>query len=207
MIRRQLSFPFFCVLCLFVLMACNSPYTPRPKGYYRIDFPEKKYQRFEQAGYPYSFDYPVYAQVVKDSTFFGERTENPWWINVDFPHFNARVYISYKAIGPTSLEKLVGQGFAMAGKHSVKAYAINDSAFENPQGVKGVFFNLEGDVATANQFFLTDSVRHFLRGALYFDATPNADSLAIVNRFLVTDLQRLIQSFTWKNPASKNPAP
>lgn len=190
---------YLLLMCMGVLWSCNSPYLPRPKGYHRIDFPAKAYQRFDQPGYPYAFDYPVYAQVVKDSSFFGEATENPWWINVDFPQFHARMHVSYKAIGVNnSLEKLVGQSFGLAGKHSVRAYAINDSAFENPQGVKGVYFHLEGEVATANQFFLTDSVHHFLRGALYFDAAPNADSLSVVNRFLVTDLHRLIQSFNWK---------
>jgi hypothetical protein len=54
-------------------------------------------------------------------------------------------------------------------------------------------------VATAHQFFVTDSVRHFLRGALYFDATPNADSLGIVNDFLLTDLKHMVNTLQWRN--------
>jgi len=64
--------------------------------------------------------------------------------------------------------------------------------------VNQIYFSLEGETATANQFFLTDSVKHFLRGALYFDATPNEDSLSIVNDFLKKDLQYLINTLKWK---------
>jgi len=65
--------------------------------------------------------------------------------------------------------------------------------------VHGVFFSVGGDVATANQFFLTDSTKHFLRGALYFDATPNADSLGIVNQFLLADMKHIVNTFKWRN--------
>ena len=77
----------FIISSLWLLVACNSSYTPKPSGYYKIPFPEKKYQVFDRPDYPYSFEFPVYAKVVKDSTFFGEATENPWWINIDFPQW------------------------------------------------------------------------------------------------------------------------
>jgi gliding motility-associated lipoprotein GldD len=182
-----------------LINSCNSPYTPKPKGYFKIDFPVKKYQLFNQPGYPYTFEYPVYANVVKDSTFFGGATENPWWININFPQFNGRIYVSYKEIGKNSLDKLVNDAFTMSNKHSSKAYSIDDSLINTDHKVLGRFFKIGGDVATANQFFLTDSVRHFLRGALYFDATPNEDSLSIVNHFLLEDMRHLINTFQWKN--------
>jgi gliding motility-associated lipoprotein GldD len=185
-------------LLTMVLISCNSDYTPKPRGYYRIDFPERKYQVFDQPGYPYSFEYPVYANIVKDSTFFGEATENPWWINVDFPQFAGRIYVSYKEIGKNKFDTLIKHAFLLTGKHSARAYSIDDSVLATPLGVHGVFFSVGGDAATANQFFLTDSTKHFLRGALYFDAAPNADSLGIVNSFLLEDMKHLINTFRWK---------
>jgi gliding motility-associated lipoprotein GldD len=182
-----------------IVSSCNSDYTPKPTGYFKIDFPEKKYQLFNEPGYPYTFEYPVYARVVKDSTFFGETTENPWWINVDFPQFAGRIYVSYKEIGVNKFDTLIKHSFQLTGKHSSRAYSIDDSVLVTPNNIHGVFFSVGGNVATANQFFLTDSVRHFLRGALYFDAAPNEDSLGIVNRFLVTDMRHLINTFKWKN--------
>jgi len=190
------------MLCFLLLVAiitsCNSTYTPKPKGYFKIDFPQKRYQVFDQAGYPYSFEYPVYARVVKDSSFFNEATENPWWINVEFPQFSGRIYISYKAVGPNKIDKLVNDAYTMTNKHSMKAYSIDDSSMVTPNNVHGVFFKVGGNVATANQFFITDSTRHFLRGALYFDAAPNEDSLTTVNKFLLEDMKHMINTFKWK---------
>lgn len=186
------------LLIVFLMQSCNSSFTPKPQGYYKIDFPEKSYTIFDQPGYPYAFEYPKYAKIVKDSTFFGETTENPWWINIEFPQFNGRIYISYKAIGKNRFDTLVKHAFVLTGKHSAKAYSIDDSLMVTPNGINGMFFSVGGDVATANQFYLTDSSRHFLRGAMYFDATPNADSLGIVNRFILADMKHLINTFRWK---------
>ena len=186
------------VLIAFAAAACNSPFTPKPKGFFKIGMPDKQYQVFNESGYPYTFEYPTYATVVKDSTFFGDTPENPWWVNVDFPQFHGRIYISYKEVKNYSLDKLIGDAFNMTNKHAMKAYAIEDSLMQTPNGVGGVFFRVQGEVATAHQFFLTDSTRHFLRGALYFDATPNQDSLKPVNDFLVQDMKHLVNSFKWK---------
>lgn len=190
---------FFLVTTGLSFLACNSPFTPKPTGYFSIHFPVKQYQLFNQPGYPYTFEYPVYANIAKDSTFFGETTENPWWININFPQFNGRIYVSYKEIGKNKFDTLVKHAFALTGKHTSKAYSIDDSLIATRNNIKGVFFTVGGNVATANQFFLTDTTRHFLRGALYFDAAPNADSLGIVNQFLIEDVKHLINSFKWRN--------
>lgn len=187
----------FFAICFFTL-SCNSTYVSKPTGYFKIDFPEKQYTLFNQPNFPYSFEYPTYATIVRDSSFFDSTPENPWWINVEFPQFNGRIYISYKAIGKNTLEKLLNDAFNLTNKQSVKATYINDSTLSTPNGVHGMFFKVSGNVATANQFFLTDSTNHFLRGALYFDAAPNQDSLRPVNDFLVKDMQHLINTFKWK---------
>jgi gliding motility-associated lipoprotein GldD len=186
-----------CSLSAVTFLSCNSDYTPKPRGYFRIAFPKKEYRVFNQPDYPYSFEYPTYASVVKDSSFFGEATENPWWINIDFPQFNGRIYISYKDPKKEKFDKLISDSYKLTNKNTVKAYSIEDSLITNPHDVHGIFFKLGGDVATANQFLLTDTTNHFLRGALYFDATPNEDSLAIVNRFLIEDVKHMINTFKW----------
>jgi len=186
---------------LLLLSGCNNTYTPRPRGYYKIDFPAHQYQSFDQAGFPYTFEYPVYASVLRDTSFFEKAPENPYWINIDFPRFNARIYVSYKQIGPgaNNFDKLKEDAYKMTFKHTYKATSIDDSAIRTANGVSGIFFNVGGNAATAKQFYVTDSTRHFLRGALYFDTTPNEDSLGIVNRFLQEDMMHLINTFRWKN--------
>lgn len=189
----QLSFS----LALIFLLSCNSGYTIKPKGYFKIDLPDRAYQQFEKPGYPYTFEYPVYAKVVQDTTLF-EDNDSPYWINIDFPQFQGKIYISYKKIRDTGFDKLVEDAFKMTYKHTSKATEINDSLFQTPQGITGIWFNVGGNAATAKQFFVTDSTRHFLRGALYFDSAPNEDSLRIVNDFLQADMKHLINSLRWK---------
>jgi gliding motility-associated lipoprotein GldD len=187
----------FCML-LVAIASCNSDYTIRQRGYFRIDLPQHKYTTFDKPGYPYTFEYPVYSTVMQDSTFFESAPENPYWINIDFPTLNGKIYISYKDVRKNNFDKLVDDAFKLTYKHSTKATGIRDSLMHTPNGITGIFFKVSGNAATARQFFVTDSTRHFLRGALYFDSTPNADSLAVVNDFLEVDMKHLINTLRWK---------
>lgn len=203
---------------ILVTAGCNSDYLPKPTGYFRIPFPQKVYRQFNKPGFPYTFEYPVYAEIKQDSSYFDEEPENPFWINIDFPQFNGRVYVSYYRLGgktifkiknkygiykdsagTNALEGLIKGSYDLTFKHTYKASSIEDSVFRTRYGTEGIYFKLGGNTATANQFLVTDSVKHFLRGALYFDATPNEDSLNIVNNFLQQDVLHLINTFQWKN--------
>lgn len=200
-IAKPLHFLLFTIPCslFLVFVSCNSPYIPKPAGYFKIDLPKKNYLVFKNENYPYTFEYPSYARVVKDSTFFDSSTENPWWINVEFPQFSARIYLSYKVVGKKyKLDHLLNDAFDLTNKHTVKASFIDDSLMNVSANVHGMYFKVEGNVATSNQFFLTDSTKNFIRGALYFDATPNEDSLRPVNQFLVDDMKHLISTFKWQ---------
>lgn len=207
----------FCMLVMFTCFySCNSLYTSKKKGYYKVDFPKKEYRSFDQASFPYSFEYPVYANIVKDSSYFDQNLNDPYWINIDFPQFHGKIFISYKKItgtsvykiksgsgykdstGTNSFENLVDDAYKLTYKNDIKAYSIDDSLMHTPNNVSGIFFSLTGSVATAKQFFLTDTTTHFLRGALYFDATPNEDSLKPVNDFLQADMKHLINTLRWR---------
>jgi len=206
-LNKPIVFFLFLVSCSLFLFSCNSTYTAgKKKGYFKIDFPEKKYQLFNEAGYPYTFEFPVYAQITKDSTFFGDKAGD-WWINIEVPQFAGRIYISYKEIGrQNNFDSLRNDAYKMATKQHINiSTGISDSLMNTPNGAGGIYYSLEGNTATANQFFLTDSTKHFLRGALYFDATPNADSLGIVNDFLKKDLLHLINTLKWseRTPSEK----
>lgn len=177
-----------------ILFSCNQDYTPKPRGYFRIDLPEKAYRPFDTT-YPYTFEYPVYAEVVPDR---GENSE-PFWINIEYPRYNGTIYISYKSISGNLLEYLEdSRSFVM--KHIPKAEAINDSLIYRPdEQVYGLIYNIEGTgAASPCQFFVTDSSTHFLRGALYFNTTPNNDSLEPVIHLIRADIRHLLESFQWK---------
>lgn len=203
---------------MLLIASCNSTYTSKKKGYFKIDFPEHKYLLLNDPLLPYSFEYPAYAKIVTDSTYFDSNPENPYWRNIDFPQFNARIFLSYKAIGGKALYKikmpngtykdslgtnyfdaLVNDAYNLTNKNESVATSIKDSIFKTPNDITGIFFKVGGNAATARQFFLTDTAKNFIRGALYFDTTPNADSLQPVQDFLQADIIHLINTFRWKN--------
>lgn len=205
------------LLTLFLFTACNSTYTSRKNGYFRIDLPQHEYTSFNRPDYPYSFDYPVYANVLQDSTYFDSNPENPYWINIDFPRLNARIFLSYKIVGGKAMykikqadgsykdstginqfDRMVNDAYNLTNKNQVASSSIKDSLFHTANGITGIFFRVGGNAATSKQFFVSDTAKNFLRGALYFDATPNADSLKPVQDFLQEDMDRLIRSFKWK---------
>lgn len=182
------------------MISCEPSYTPKKKGYPRVTLPEHSYRLFDKPGFPYSFEYPTYSKIIRDTVFFNEPTENPYWINIDFPSLNGKIYISYKEIGSGgTIDKLINDAFDMTYKHSVRADAIQDEVYDDPVHHKhAVFYKVKGNAATAKQFYVTDSVKHFLRGALYFDTRPNEDSLRIVNDFVEEDILHLIETLKWK---------
>ncbi|RAJ03860.1 gliding motility-associated lipoprotein GldD [Chitinophaga skermanii] len=194
---------FFVLLlaaCSF-FVACQQQYTPKPTGYFQIDLPKKEYKTFNDPGYPYTFEYPSYANIVKDTVFFDAAPENPYWINIEFPGLNGKLYMSYKVVGASAkntFDKLVEDAFKLTYKHTYKAEYIDERPFELPGRVSGLFYDVGGNAASAKQFYATDSTKHFLRGALYFYAPPNADSLKPVINFLQDDMVHLVETLQWK---------
>ncbi len=188
-------FPF-----MIILLSCrpSSP-VPKPKGYYRIDLPDRAYQTFHEPGFPYHFEYPQYGRVEKDTLGDSESKEEDYWINVHFPEMGAKIYLSYKMVkGRDGLHHLLSDHYEMTMYHSKRADYIEDFEIQRTEAnVYGGFYQVGGDAASAYQFYATDSVQHFLRGALYFDVTPNADSLAPVHEFLRKDLVHLLETLEW----------
>jgi gliding motility-associated lipoprotein GldD len=192
---RLISIRASIIFCIFLHFSCGNSSTPKPRGYLRIDFPEKEYRVFNQPSFPYSFQYPVYGKVVDDNSRIAEK----YWVNVDFPSYKARIHISYKdARG--RLDSLIEDSRTLAYKHAVKADAITEKLYTNPDTrVYGILYNLKGNTASSWQFFVTDSLKHFLRGALYFTVPPNKDSLAPVIDFFGKDLIKLMETVEWKD--------
>jgi gliding motility-associated lipoprotein GldD len=84
--------------------------------------------------------------------------------------------------------------------HISKADAIKEQVYNNKENkVYGILYDLKGNTASAVQFYVTDSVKHYLRGSLYFSAEPDADSLEPVINFFREDIIHLIETLKWKN--------
>ena len=177
-----------------LLTGCGERFVPKPYGYYRIDLPEHRYQAFEAADYPYSFTYSRAAKIEKRA---GEADEQ-YWLDVYYPALNARIHCSYKPV-TGNLRELSADAQDFVFKHAGKATAIPEQGYENPEArVYGVYYELKGNTASPYQFYLTDSLRHFFRAAVYFNCQPNQDSLAPVIDYLQADVQTMVETFEWK---------
>lgn len=192
--KRKKTELIILTVLFFLLISCREKTIPRPRGYYRIDFPEKQYILYDTAC-PFIFEYPVYGKI---SYNFNDKAE-PCWFNLDFPSFRATLHVSYKRL-KGNLPLILKEANDFVYSHAIKADAISEQPWYNgDERVYGILYDIEGNAASAIQFVLTDSLNHFLRGALYFSALPNEDSLAPVIDFFRKDIVHIIESFRWKN--------
>lgn len=192
MLRYSTAKSLLLAISCLGFFSCQDNYTPKPRGYFRIDFPKKQYQQY-QGECPFSFEFPVYAEVKKDAS----KNTQPCWINVEYGAFRAKLHLSYKEVTKDNLNSLIEDSRMLVYKHTVKADAINESVIKTKNNVSGIFYALEGSTASAVQFYLTDSTRNFIRGSLYFYTVPRPDSLAPVITFLKKDITHMIDTFRW----------
>ena len=184
----------FLTLFLLIFLSCKDTYYPKPHGYIRTDFPKKEYRVFDSI-YPYTFEIPRYSKVERDSSKGAEK----YWSDWNFPKYNATVFLSYKSI-KNNLDEYVEDTRKLVYKHTIKAYEIDDKIWENKENnVYGILYDIKGDVASQFQFYMTDSVKHFVRGSFYFNCVPNKDSLAPSLSFLRQDIERMIETFKWND--------
>lgn len=184
---------FLLSLSLFLAFSCKKEYIPKPRGYFRISFPEKTYHQLYSVTFPYRFEIPGYSQIIPDD----ERLAEPFWVNLKIPAHKAELHISYKKVD-NNLPKLTEDSRKLAYKHSIKADAINERIFINKEKkVYGTIYLIDGNSASPLQFYLTDSTKHFLRGALYIREVPNIDSIRPVIEFLTPDIIHLIETTEW----------
>ena len=174
----------------------NNDYTPKPRGYFRIALPERKYLLLDSV-YPYKFEYPAYAHITNDPLSPQEKN----WINIEMPVFHGRIHISYKPLANKNmLVQFTEDTRTLALKHMSKSSGIRNIAIADPERkMYGLVYQIKGlGAASPYQFYLTDSTSHFMRGSLYFDAVPNNDSLAPVIEFVEKDIQHLFETIHWK---------
>lgn len=178
-----------------LVSSCGEDYTPKPYGYFRVKFPQHRYQLYDSTC-PYTYEYPVYAKVVKDP----EAGAHPCWQNIKYPQFKATLHLTYDHIDSfMELYKLSEDAYKLVTRHNVKAESFTSKLItDSTHDVYGIMYSLTGDVASYLQFFVTDSTQHYLRGSLYFKTVPNEDSLAPSVAFLKKDIVHMVNTLRWK---------
>lgn len=184
----------FSLFAFLVLLGCGEDAsTPLPYAYPRVDLPVTSYEWLADSC-AYTFQKSIFSKTRKP-----ERRENECWLNLEYPALNATVFLSYQSI--SSLDELtayVSEAQRMTFKHTIKASSIEEiPIYKAADAVYGYYYKVGGDAASNAQFFLTDSNQHFLRGAVYFNVAPEADSLAPLIDHLRKDVEKLLESFVW----------
>jgi gliding motility-associated lipoprotein GldD len=188
------------IVTIVTIYSCREINVPRPKGHFRIDLPAKEYREFnvldEDKALPFSFEYPVYGKISPGTDDPGKQG----WFNIEFPAYKAKIYLTYMKVG-SDFNEIMEQTYRMNVKnHITRADAISEKYYsDTSRKVYGILYDLKGNTATAVQFYLTDSVKHYLRGSLYFDAEPDEDSLSPVIDFFRADIEHLAESLRWKH--------
>ena len=172
----------------------NSDFVPKPKGYNRIDLPVVQYRQMTE-NHPFSFQYSTQAVLKPDTVRWAE----PHWMYVYYPKLDAMIQLTYKPLGgdKNKMSKLIDDAYKLASKHNQKANSIQGLAIKIPSG-NAMLMELEGEVPTYLQFYTTDSTKHYLRGALYFNTALKSDSLAPVIDYLKKDVIKMLNTLEWK---------
>lgn len=195
-----LSFNIMSILFFSCSTASEEAYFPKPRGFHRIELPAHQYNNNifntqELEGYPYLFEVASNADIVPDESFNSE----PFWIEIQYPSLNATIDISYKKLSNyDSLVGYINTSNALTFKHNVRASAIDEYSTTTENGYAAVMYEIEGDVPSQFQFFVTDSTQHFFRAALYFPTSTQNDSLAPVIEYVKEDMLRIMNTLDWR---------
>lgn len=184
------------VILLNILAACGGDKIniPKPSTYLRLNLPKHEYVKFSEAC-PYEFELSKIYKVHSVTDEDGKLTCHK---DIDLGPLNGTIHFSYiPMVSP--LADYINFAINKVEEHKVKATAIEDTNFIRPNDrVYGTFFELQGDVASPFQFYLTDSTSRFVSGVVYLNAPPKYDSLRPSLEYLREDLYQFMNTFKWK---------
>lgn len=161
---------------------------PKPKAMLRLEFPQGNYQEF-QGNCSYGFQVNELSKI---------KQKKDCAMEIDYPMMKGSIYLTYKPI-EDNLNKLLTDAQRLSYEHVVKADNIIEQPFINGEDrVFGMFYEVTGNAASQSQFYVTDSINHFVTGSLYFYAKPNYDSIYPAAIYLQKDIRRIMESLEWK---------
>jgi gliding motility-associated lipoprotein GldD len=189
----------FLILLLLAFSSCTEDPTPKPKAYLALEYPEAIYKTEDIAKMPFTFARNALGQNLKTKTLKGETTS--YGINIEYPKLKGTIYITYKAVegNKAYLNTFLKNAQNFTQEHTQKADAIDEFEYVNPErSVYGMFYDVGGNAASQSQFYVTDSINHFITGSLYFYAKPNYDSILPAAHYLQKDIRKIMETLAWK---------
>lgn len=195
------------VMSILMLSSCGADFYPKPRGYNRLELPERQGYISLPDSLPYSFEYSKVAELLEDTSWISDE----YWIEIYYPELKANVHITYNPLNNDEalLREYMEDAYFLTSKHQIKAYAIDDIIMVSPHGKTFSIAELDGQVPSQFQFVCTDSVKHFIRGALYFNTKVNNDSLRPAIEYVKVDVVHMLNTLQWRDEMdnSKNIEP
>ncbi|WP_179021648.1 gliding motility lipoprotein GldD [Winogradskyella forsetii] len=177
-----------------LMFSCGDDPLPKPKGYLRLEYPKANYKK-TSVPLPFSFEKNELANPITTVKSLGKTNG----VDVKYPNLKATIYLTYKAVENNNLDSLLRDAQNLTQKHTIKADEISSNLYENKEAnVYGMLYEIGGNAASQSQFYVTDSINHFLSGSLYFYAKPNYDSIYPASEYLKKDIKRIMESIKWK---------
>ena len=189
----------FLLVILVIITSCTEDPKPKPKAYLALEYPEAIYKTEDITKMPFTFDRNALGKNLRTKTLKGETTS--YGINIEYPNLKGTIYITYKAIDKNGklLNTYLKNAQNFTQEHTQKADAIEEFVYENlERSVYGMFYDVGGNAASQSQFYVTDSINHFITGSLYFYAKPNYDSILPAANYLQKDIRQIMESLEWK---------
>lgn len=188
--QAKLSY-IFVLLTIITLGSCKDKVLPKPEGMLSLNYISPKYEKVS-ADCDFSFE------KNKEALLKNAFKKNQCGYTLSYPHLNATIYLSHRKVNG-DLQKLLKDAQNLTQEHVVKADEIIPKSYEDSKNkVYGMFYEVLGDAASQSQFYVTDSVRNFLLGSLYFNVKPNYDSVYPAAMYLQKDMRRLMETTRWE---------
>lgn len=177
------------VLLFTFCLGCKDDVLPKPKAMLRLQYESGAYNTTDlTCSYEFEQNTLSIIKEAKDCSLV-----------LDYPIMKGSIYITYKKVDNANLRTLLTDAQKLSYEHVAKADNIVEQPYINDQDkVYGMFYEVTGNAASQSQFYVTDSINHFVTGSLYFYAKPNYDSIYPAAIYLQNDIRKIMESLEWK---------
>ncbi|WP_194766629.1 gliding motility lipoprotein GldD [Tamlana sp. I1] len=188
----------YVLVVLALCFSCKEDVVPKPNAFLRLEYPEPNYK---EINFDLPFTFEINKLATKVSVNEVKAPTKSYGVNLEYPSLRGTLFLTYKSIDNSekNLNDFLRDAQNFTQKHTIKADEIPVTAYLNKQRkVYGAFAEVKGNVASPAQFYVTDSVQHFLTGSLYFYAKPNYDSILPAAQYIEKDIKHIMETVTWK---------
>ncbi len=173
-----------------VVVSCKEETLPKPKAFLNLKYADASYVNLELKR-PYFFE-------VSKNAFTKDVPNN--WLKIEYPNLKASLDLTYRTIDG-NLRELLVESEKLVFKHTLKAEQISSNDYsDDKKKVFGTLYEITGNAASQIQFHITDSTKHFIKGALYFSIKPNYDSILPAVDHIKKDILHLMETLEWEKP-------